>query len=232
VLGGIPLDEIGTTGYGVAQCAEIASDFCEVTFDGARAAIEGFGNVGRHAARYLSEMGAKLVAASDTGGTLYDANGIDVEELAAFKVNSGSVVGFGGGKTLTNAEHFTVPCDILVPAARPDCIHADNARETQAKLVLQGANIPATPDADMILHERGILNIPDFIANAGGVICAAVEYHGGSEADAFEQIAEKIRRNTQAVLQRSLDEKIQPRQAAVELAHDRVKAAMTLRNTC
>ena len=106
----------------------------------------------------------------------------------------------------------------------------DDHAPDSTKLVLQGANIPATSEAEAILHERGILNVPDFIANAGGVICAAVEYHGGSEADAFEQIAEKIRRNTQEVLERSRDEKIQPRQAAVELAHERVKAAMSLRD--
>lgn len=124
---------------------------------------------------------------------------------------------------------FALPCDILVPAARPDVIHADNAREIKAKLILQGANIPATDDAEQILHKRGILNLPDFIANAGGVICASVEYHEGSEAQAFENIAAKIRRNTQEVLERSRDRGILPRQAAVEMANERVRTAMSFR---
>jgi glutamate dehydrogenase (NAD(P)+)/glutamate dehydrogenase (NADP+) len=231
VLGGIPLDEIGATGFGVAQCAEVAAPMCDLDLAGARVAIQGFGNVGRNAARYLAERGARLVAASDTGGAVYRADGIDVAELAEAKQSSGSVVGLSHADKISHADLFTVDCDILVPAARPDCIHADNAERVQAKLVLQGANIPATAEAEAIFYERGILNVPDFICNAGGVICAAVEYHGGSESDALEQIAEKIRYNTEAVLVRSGDEKIPPRQAAVELAHERVKQAMALRAT-
>ncbi len=203
VLGGIPLDEIGATGYGVAACAEVAAEFCELELQGAAVAIEGFGNVGRHAARFLVEKGAKLVAASDTGGTLYDPHGIDVDELAAVKAEAGSVTDYGGGKKLSKADIFALQCDILVPAARPDCIHTDNAKQIKAKLILQGANIPATADAERVLHERGVLNIPDFICNAGGVICASVEYHGGTERDALEDIREKISRNTREVLMRS-----------------------------
>ncbi len=211
VLGGIPLDEIGATGYGLAQCAEVAATFCDLDIKGATVAIEGFGNVGRNAARYLVEMGATLVAASDSRGALHNPNGIDIEKLSSAKQESGSIVGHCDGRRISNAELFAVPCDILVPAARPDSIHADNAREIKAKLILQGANIPATPEAERILYERDVLNVPDFIANAGGVICAAVEYHGGGESDAFERITEMIRRNTEVVLMRMRVEKIQPR---------------------
>jgi glutamate dehydrogenase (NAD(P)+) len=126
-------------------------------------------------------------------------------------------------------ELLTLPCDILTPAARPDSIHADNAPAVQAKLILQGANIPATQEAEIILHKRGVLVVPDFIANAGGVICAEVEFHGDSEATAFEQIAQKVRRNTEAVLARSRQEGIEPRRAAVDLAGERVREAMTFR---
>ncbi len=229
VLGGIPLDEIGATGYGLSACAEVAAEFCHLELKGATVAIEGFGNVGRHAARFLVEKGVKLVAASDSVGTLYDPAGIDVDELEVVKLQSGSVTAFGSGKKLTQAEIFGLECDILVPAARPDCIRADNANEIKAKLILQGANIPATADAERILHERGVLNIPDFICNAGGVICAAVEYHEGTEVAAFEDIREKIMRNTREVLTRCHDAKIAPREAAVGLARERVIAAMRLR---
>ena len=229
VLGGIPLDEIGATGFGLSACAEVATEFCGLKLDGATIAIEGFGNVGRHAARYLAQKGAVLVAASDTGGTIYDPSGIDVEELTRVKQQSGSVTAYGRGHKLSNQEIFTQPCDIIIPAARPDCIHQDNVGNIKAKLILQGANIPATPEAERVLHERGILNVPDFICNAGGVICAAVEYHGGSEKDAFEVIQEKIARNSHAVLTRAHREEIQPRKAAVELARQRVKSAMEFR---
>jgi glutamate dehydrogenase (NAD(P)+) len=229
VLGGIPLDEIGATGYGLARCAEVAVPLCSMNLAGARIAIEGFGNVGRHAARFLEEMGARLVAASDTGGAVYAPQGISVAELSDVKHQSGSVAAYSRGQRLSQADMLVVPCDILIPAARPDCIHADNARSIQARLILQGANIPATAEAESILHERGILSVPDFIANAGGVICAAVEYHGGTETAAFALIAEKIRGNTREVLHRSREEKIQPRQAALALARERVRAAMELR---
>ncbi|MEQ8786799.1 MAG: Glu/Leu/Phe/Val dehydrogenase [Pirellulaceae bacterium] len=232
VLGGIPLDEIGATGYGLAQCAEVAAEFCDVDIAGARVAIEGFGNVGRHAARYLEEKGARLVAASDSSGAVFDPKGIAVDRLIEAKQKSGSVTAYTNGVQIRQTELFTAPCDILIPAARPDCIHADNAQAIQARLILQGANIPATAEAERILHERGVLVVPDFIANAGGVICASVEYHGGSESEALRQITEKIRRNTGEVLTRSRDERIAPRQAAVALARERVLRAMALRTQC
>lgn len=229
VLGGIPLDEIGATGYGLAQCAEVAAPFCKLDLKGATMAIEGFGNVGRPAARFLEEKGVKLVAASDSEGTIYDPDGIQVAELAEAKAKSGSVQGYPKGKKLEKADLFGLTCDILIPAARPDSIHQHNVDSITAKLVLQGANIPATPEAETILHHRGIINVPDFIANAGGVTCASVEYHGGTEVQAFEEISRKIRRNTEEVLRRSREEGIELRKAAVDLARERVHHAMTFR---
>jgi glutamate dehydrogenase/leucine dehydrogenase len=228
VVGGIPLDEVGATGYGLAQCAEIAAPFCELKLKGATLAIEGFGNVGQPAARFLARMGVKLVAASDSQGGIYHPEGIDPEQLIEVKRKSESVIHHKGRK-ISQAELLTVPCDILVPAARPDCLHAGNAQAIQARLILQGANIPATAEAETILHQRGVLCVPDFIANAGGVICAAVEYHGGTESAAFEQIAQKIRANTEAVLTRARERHSEPRQAAVELARERVQVAMAYR---
>ncbi len=230
VMGGIPLDEVGATGYGVAQCAEVATARLGMSLAGARIAIEGFGSVGRHAARFLAQMGAVVVAASDTGGAVYHPEGLQVEELTAAKAKTGSVTGCERGQTLTAAQLFTVPCEILIPAARPDSIHAKNAAQIQAKLILEGANIPATAEAETLLHERGVLVVPDFIANAGGVICGAVEYRHGSQASAFEQIADTIRRNTQETLDRSRHERIEPRRAALEMATQRVLEAQSYRN--
>jgi glutamate dehydrogenase/leucine dehydrogenase len=229
VLGGIPLDEIGATGYGLAQCAEVAAPFAGVKLAGATVAIEGFGNVGQPAARFLEKLGVRLVAASDSKGAVYNSDGLDVAQLAAAKSKSGTVATYERATKLSPSELFTLRCDILIPAARPDCIHVDNAKKIQAKLILQGANIPATAEAESILHQRGVLVVPDFIANAGGVICASVEYHGGTESAVFEQIAEKIRHNTKAVLTRSRDERIEPRRAAVDLAQKRLWEAMTYR---
>lgn len=229
VLGGIPLDEIGATGRGLAACAEVAAEYCDLDLAHATVAIEGLGNVGRPAARFLAERGATLVAASDSGGAVHDPEGIDVEELIAVKLGSGSVAAYSRGRRISKEELFHVPCDILIPAARPDCIREDNVDGIQAKLVLQGANIPATPAAEARLHERGILSVPDFIANAGGVICASVEYHGGSEADALAQVVEKITRNTREVLEAARAEGVEPRRAAVAMARARVEEAMGFR---
>jgi glutamate dehydrogenase/leucine dehydrogenase len=229
VLSGIPLDEIGATGFGLARCAEVAAPFCDLRLKGATVAIEGFGNVGRYAAHFLAELGTTLVAASDSQGAVYNPEGIDVTRLTTVKRESGTVTAYPRGRKLPVAELITVPCDILVPAARPDCIHGGNAEAIQAKLILQGANIPATAEAEATLHRRGVLMVPDFTANAGGVICCAVEYHGGTEAAAFDQIAQKIKQNTEAVLSRSRRDAVEPRRAAVALAGDRVRAAMALR---
>jgi glutamate dehydrogenase/leucine dehydrogenase len=231
VLGGIPLDEIGATGYGLASCAEVAAPYCNLTLRGASVAIEGFGNVGKQAAHFLEKAGARLVAASDSHGAIYDPEGIDVARLVAVKEESGTVSAYPRARKLPVADLLVLPCDILVPAARPDCIHAGNAEAIRAKLILQGANIPATPEAEALLYRHSVLVVPDFIANAGGVICASVEYHGGTEAAALDTIRQRIRHNTEAVLQRSHREGIEPRQAAVALARERIKAAMAFRRS-
>ncbi len=230
VLGGIPLDEIGATGFGLARCAEVAAPFAQLVLDGASMAVEGFGNVGRHAARFLEELGVRLIAASDSRGAIHRPEGIPVADLIAAKQETGSVTGYRGARQIPLADLFSVPCDILIPAARPDCIHGGNAASIKARLILQGANIPATAEAEKTLHERGVINVPDFIANAGGVICASVEYHGGNESDAFAQIADKIRRNSSEVLERSTRTGVLPREAAIHLARERVKAAMAYRS--
>ncbi len=228
-IGGIPLDEIGATGLGVAIAAEVAEDYCEVKIEGARVAIQGFGAVGRHAARYLMEKGARLVAVADSKSTIYNADGIDVEKLTQMKLTGDPVTKLGYGDVLERDDIVGVDCDIWIPAARPDVLNENNIAELKARLVVQGANIPATAKAEQIMHERGILNIPDFIANAGGVICASVEYHGGSEQAALDSIAEKVKRNTNAVLSNAKAGNITPRRAAEDLAQQRVRSAMTLR---
>lgn len=228
LLGGIPLDEIGATGLGVAHCAEIAAPFAELDLKGARVAIEGFGNVGRPAARFLEEMGAVLVAASDSTGAVHDPNGISVADLERVKREYGCVTAYPKGEKLEREDVLTVPCDILIPAARPDSIHEGNAGRITARLILQGANIPATPEAERILYERGVIVVPDFIANAGGVICASVEYRGGTEAEAKQAIVEKIRANTSEVLELSRRKKVQPRIVGADLARARVLEAMAL----
>ncbi len=228
-LGGIPLDEIGATGFGLSVCAEAAQDFCDVNLDGARVAVQGFGSVGRHAARFLSEMGAQLVAAADSRGAILAEDGLDVGALIEHKIAGTSVTEFSGGKAIAGDTLLDVACDIFVPAARPDVIRMDNVQRVSAKLILSGANIAVTNEAERVLHDRGVLVVPDFIANAGGVICASVEYHGGTQSQAFAAIEEKIRTNTTAVLADASGNGQSPRVAAEAMAERRVRRAMALR---
>ncbi|HXV80385.1 MAG TPA: Glu/Leu/Phe/Val dehydrogenase [Candidatus Binatia bacterium] len=228
-MGGIPLDEIGATGFGLKVSVDVASKFCGLNLRGARLVIQGFGSVGRHAARFLGREGTVLIAAADSRGTIVNRKGIDVERLIALKDTGKSVTEYPDGEMLKPDGVVDIECEIWIPAARPDVVHKANVARLKTKLVPQGANIPFTPEAERILHEKGVLLIPDFIANAGGVICASVEYHGGTQTQAFETIEEKIRANTDQVLEHARKSGTLPRESATMLAEERVKRAMTYR---
>ncbi|MGE5216980.1 MAG: Glu/Leu/Phe/Val family dehydrogenase [Chloroflexota bacterium] len=228
-IGGIPLDEIGATAWGLKASVEAALKYCDFALKGARVVIQGFGSVGKHAARFLGEKGTILVAASDSRGTIFNPKGIDVVRLIALKDSGKSVTDYADGKKLDVAGVIDIDCEIWIPAARPDVIHKDNVNRLKTRLVPQGANIPFTPEAERMLHEKGVLVIPDFIANAGGVICASVEYHGGTQAQALQTVEEKIRANTEEVLANAKKSGKLPRQAAVELAEARIRKAMEYR---
>jgi glutamate dehydrogenase (NAD(P)+) len=228
-LGGIPLDEIGATGWGVRHAAEVAAGFCGVKLVGARLAVQGFGAVGKHAARFLAERGAVLVAASDSGCTRHDPKGLDVAKLIAFKDAGGELADYPGGEKLDRDAVIGVECDIWIPAARPDVIREDNVHLLRARLVIEGANIPITEGAERMLHERGVLCVPDIVANAGGVICAAMEYAGASQAAALAAIEDKLRANTEAMLKDARAANVAPREAAILLARRRLEKAMSSR---
>jgi len=228
-LGGIPLDEIGATGFGLVVAAEAAEKYSKLQLEGALIAVQGFGSVGKHAARFFAGKGALLVAAADSTGTVYDPDGLDVEQLITYKDKGGRISDFPTGQKHEREAVITIACDILIPAARPDAIRADNADGVQAELIVQGANIGVSEEAEALLHARGVVCLPDFISNAGGVICAAAEYRGGTQAQALLSIEEKIRANTADVLDSSRRHGILPRQAAVTMAGERIRKAMKYR---
>ncbi len=228
-VGGIPLDEIGATGWGLSQVADEAIEFCDCHLEGARLVLQGFGAVGKHAARFLAGKGAVLVGAADSRGTISNPEGLDVAALIRLKEEGRSVVDYPGGERLDRDAVVGLACDIWIPAARPDVIHEGNVDQVKARLVLEGANIPVTAEAERILHERGVLCVPDFIANAGGVICAAMEYQKASESAVLQTIEQKLRRNTRMVLEQAEQEQMLPREAAKRLALERVRRAMSFR---
>jgi len=229
VLGGIPLDELGATGFGLGVCAQVLSEADVLELVGARVVIQGFGAVGSNAARALVKHGAVVIATSDIKGATWNPDGLDVEALITHKRAGDSVAGFGGGTPVPRDDIIGFACDVLVPAAQPDVVTAENAGKISARVVLEGANIPITADAEHELHDRGVLCIPDVVANSGGVICAAAEYRGAGRAEAFAEIEEKIREATSELLDRSRNGALAPRAAAEQMAHARLGKAMALR---
>ncbi|MCL4504150.1 MAG: Glu/Leu/Phe/Val dehydrogenase [Deltaproteobacteria bacterium] len=231
--GGIPLDQIGATAWGLRHAIEVALPYChfpgDFSLDKARVAIQGFGAVGMNAARFLAEQKAILVGAADSRGSVYDSDGIDVNKLIRLKEAGKSVVDYPDGEKFDRDAIVGFDCDIWIPAARPDVVSEDNMRQLKAKLVVEGANIPLTEGAEKYLHEQGVLCIPDFIANSGGVICAAMEYRGKIESEAIEVIEKMVRANTRLVLEESRTKNVLPREAAINLAVTRVKKAMSFK---
>jgi glutamate dehydrogenase/leucine dehydrogenase len=225
-LGGIPLDEIGATAFGLIASADVATKALQMPLEGARVAMQGFGAVGKHAAKFFAGRGSVIVAAADSSGAVHDPEGLEGAALAAHVEAGGIIRDFKGGEPLQRDAIIGVDCDILVPAARPDVVRADNQATVKASLIVPGANIGVTERAEQLLHERGVLCVPDFIANAGGVICAAVEYSGGTEKQAFQVIDEKVRGNTTETLERAKRDRVLPREAAVQMARERIASAM------
>ncbi len=228
-IGGIPLDEIGATGWGLSNVVDVALTYCDFPLDGARFVVQGFGAVGRNVSRFLAAKGAVLVAVADSAGAIHNPEGIDVDALLALKDEGKCVTDYTDAKSMERDDVIDVECDIWIPAARPDVIHEDNVHRLNTRLVVEGANIPFTPGAEKILHQKGILCVPDFIANAGGVICAAMEYHGATESAAMQTIEEKLRRNTEQVLKMAKKEQCLPREASLQMARKRVEKAMSFR---
>ncbi len=222
---GIP-HEFGSTGFGVAHATAIAVQHRDMDINSASVAIEGFGNVGSFAAEYLKKFSANIVAVSDSKGTIYNENGLDIKNLEDVKKSTGSVINYKPGKVLKNEELFSLTVDILIPSALPDSINKGNVNSIKAKIVVEGANIPMTAEIESELHKRGTLVVPDFVANAGGVISSYAEYRGYNPKDMFALVERKIKKNVKLILEKSKKERTKPRDAAMEIAVQRVRKAM------
>ena len=174
-LGG-SLGRVEATGRGVFTVGMEAAKLTGLNVQGARVAVQGFGNVGGTAGKLFADVGAKIVAVQDHTGTIFNNNGLDVPALQEHVDNTGGVGGFAGAEAMDNAAFWGVDCDILIPAALESQITKHNAHQVKAKLVIEGANGPTTPEADDILADKGVLVLPDVIANAGGVTVSYFEW--------------------------------------------------------
>ncbi|MBK9710827.1 MAG: Glu/Leu/Phe/Val dehydrogenase [Kouleothrix sp.] len=241
VVTGKPLNIGGSQGrneataHGLVYILREASRHLSIDITGAKVAIQGFGNVGSTSARLLDDMGATVVAVSDSQGGIYSPAGLPIADVLAHKARTGSLRDFPGADRLTNQDLLEVPCDILIPAALENQITASNAERIKARVIGEAANGPVTPDADDILYERGVFIIPDIVANAGGVTVSYFEWVQGlqeffwSEREVNAQLERIMVGAFQNVLRMAQERKVHMRTAAYLLAVDRVARATVTR---
>ncbi|HYK53830.1 MAG TPA: Glu/Leu/Phe/Val dehydrogenase [Candidatus Eremiobacteraceae bacterium] len=241
VVTGKPIAIGGSLGRDKATargCLVVASEAMKEIgrkIDGALVSIQGFGNAGMHAAELFAEAGYKIVAVSDSRGGVGNPKGLDVAKLIAFKSETGSVAGFSGGDKMSNKDVLECECDVLVPAALEKVITAENAPRIRAKIVAEAANGPTLPEADDILFDRGIMVLPDILANAGGVTVSYFEWVQDLQEDFWDEdkVNDRLRRKmTRAfleTLEKAKHHKVHMRRAAYVVAVGRVAEATKLR---
>ncbi len=215
-LGGLP-HELGSTGYGVAHATRIALEYAKIPLKGARIAVEGFGNVGTFTFQFLEAWGAKIVGVADSKSSAYAEHGLEYATIAKIKA-AGKPVG-----KLPREAIFGLDVDVLVLATVTDVINDTNKNKIKAKIIVEGANIPMQERIEQELFEKGILIVPDFVANAGGVITSYAEYQGYKPEKMFKLVQEKITKATRMVLAASAKKRQPPRAIAVAIAQERVR---------
>ncbi len=221
-LGGLP-HELGSTGYGVVEAVKIALAYHKIPLAKATIAIEGFGNVGTFAAQFLSDAGARVVAVSDSKGAVYLESGLDYQTLMKVKQKTGSVINYPGATVLPAGDIFTLAIDVLIPAALPDVINDENVDQVKALIIVEGANIPMRREHELALHARGLLIIPDIVANSGGVISSYAEHVGFKAPKMFALVKQKVRKSVQDTLKLSQAKNIPPREAAERLVLQKLR---------
>ena len=226
------------TGRGVVFCLEQAARDAGIPVAGSRAVIQGFGNVGYHAAKFLSEKGAKVTAVADVSGAIHAEGGLDLDALSRHVKATGHVAGFAGSDALRGDDIFRIPCEFLIPAALSSVIATpEHAREVQCRMIVEGANGPLTPQADAVFRERGIIVVPDILANAGGVIVSYFEWTQNLQQYRWEldhvntQLEKVLTRAYREVFDFAKERNVSMRTAAFAIAIQRVADAEIQRGT-
>ena len=241
VVTGKPLEMGGSlgrreaTGRGVMIVTRESAKHVGLAINGARVAVQGFGNVGSVSARLLDEIGARIVGVSDWKGGVYNSKGLDIDKLIAYTAEHNTVSGFPGGEPLTNDELFMLDVDVLIPAALENQITIDNAAKIRAKIIVEGANGPTTPEANNLLHARGIFVVPDILANSGGVTASYFEWvqdrygYFWAEKEVNERLEFKMCEAFKAVSVTSRKYSVDMRTAAYIVAINRVATVTRIR---
>jgi glutamate dehydrogenase (NAD(P)+) len=241
VVTGKPISIGGSLGRDKATargCLFVVDEAAKVTGvaeNGARVAIQGFGNAGLHAAELMAERGYTIVAVSDSQGGVANPKGLDISRVVLHKFETGSVVGFAGGEQISNKDVLEYDCDVLVPAALEKVITGENAPRIKAKIVAEAANGPTLPEADDILHDRGIMVLPDILANAGGVTVSYFEWVQDLQENFWEEdevntrLKKKMTRAFAETYEHAKRYKVNMRRGAYAVAVNRVAEATQLR---
>jgi glutamate dehydrogenase (NAD(P)+) len=223
------------TGRGVAYLLQEVAIDLGLNLNGAKVVVQGFGNVGSWAARLIHDSGCRVIAVSSVDGGLYNAAGLDIARLQQYQDQTGGIMGFDGGGPISNNELLALDCDVLVPAAIDNVITGENVYDIKARLILEAANHPITPDADRILNKNGITVLPDILVNSGGVIVSYFEWTQNlqefrwEESRVNEELKKTILKAYHAVWTRSVKQQITHRQASFDIGVQRVARAVELR---
>jgi len=219
--------ELGSTGFGVAQAVKTALEMAGINIKNATVAIHGFGNVGSFTYQFLTAMGAKVVLIADKSGAIFSENGFADKIMKKMIQEKKEVCHCPGDiKKLSGNDFWKIPVDVLIPASVTDVINQNNQGQIKAKIIVEAANIPMKEDIERLLFQRGILIVPDIVANAGGVISSYAEYRGYQPKRMFDIVEKKIKQIVETVLQESLKSGENPRQIALRLAKKRVLEKM------
>ena len=223
------------TGRGVTIITREVANHVGITLNGSRVVVQGFGNVGYWTSCLLHQMGCSIIATGEKQGAIYCEKGINIESLRQHRAAQGSVTGYPGCETITNKELLELPCDILIPAALERQITEENAPRIMAKLVVEGANGPTTPEADAVLADKGVIVVPDVLANAGGVIVSYFEWVQDidrlywSQSDVEQRLEAILCRSFKTVLEAAARHKSSLRTAALLIAIEKVAEATKVR---
>lgn len=241
IVTGKPVEKGGSlgressTGRGVSYLLQEAAKDMDMDLQGARVVVQGFGNVGSWSARLIQQLGCRVIGVSGVDGGVYNAGGLDIARLQDYQKMTGGVTGFTGGEAISNRELLELECEVLVPAAVDNVITTDNVDYIKARLVLEAANHPITPEADRILSEGGVTILPDILVNAGGVIVSYFEWTQNiqefhwEEGRVNEELRKVLLRAYQEVRMRAMNEQITHREASFEIGVQRVARSVELR---
>ena len=233
-LGG-SLGRNAATGKGTAIIARETANLLDMDLEGASVVIQGFGNVGSFAGRFLNEMGSKIIAVSDVNGGLYDPDGLDITSLIDYNNKNGTIKGFSQGDSVSNEDILNIECDFLIPAALGGVIHKMNVEKLNCRVIIEAANGPVTPPADDILFKKGVYVVPDILTNAGGVTVSYFEWVQNlqqfqwTEEEVNDKLENKMVAAFNEVSSMMKSKKTSMRMAAFAVAIDRVAKSFELR---